>query len=181
MQARLHSCTWLVPALLLQLTPLFSWTAADWYPHTEPAPAVCLQLRPPGRRRLLQPDGLAAVGEPITSGAAIINKHSPINTKDQVAQLVHTSAMPPPSGRVVQAPHLLCRMFMARVLGSLESPPKCDAVCWCLLEDIFPGCNAMCCCLRAMAWLVGSMARSLTMAGQCRSSIQTACRLPSCA
>ena len=84
MQARLHPCTWLVPALLLQLTPLFSWTAADWYPHTDPAPAVCLQLRPPGRRRLLQPDGLAAVGEPITSGAAIINKHSPINTKDQV-------------------------------------------------------------------------------------------------
>eukprot|EP00891_Asterochloris_glomerata_P000044 jgi/Astpho2/44/e_gw1.00001.71.1_t len=42
------------------------------------------EVRPPGRRRLLQPDGLAAVGEPITSGAAIINKHSPINTKDQV-------------------------------------------------------------------------------------------------
>ena len=53
-------------------------------PCLEPAPAVCVQVRPPGRRRLLQPDGLAAVGEPITSGAAIINKHSPINTKDQV-------------------------------------------------------------------------------------------------
>ena len=43
-----------------------------------------LQKPGTGKERLLQADGLCAVGETITSGDIYINKQSPLNTKDPV-------------------------------------------------------------------------------------------------
>ena len=47
--------------------------------------------RPAGRLRLLEGDGIAAVGETVRPGDVLLNKQSPTNTKDYAAAAPHVA------------------------------------------------------------------------------------------
>ena len=64
------------------------------------AAASATNQRPPGRMRLLDADGIAAVGEVVRPGDVLLNKQSPTNTKDYAptpapAALAAWRAVPP--------------------------------------------------------------------------------------